>query len=690
MSMTTEEIAKARRIYATTTNAVAKEAAKAKLEKEGLSLTEEAKPSDSGMSEEAIEKARRIYATTTNAVAKEAAKAKLEAAGVALTAEDDKPAEKKAEGKPERKKREANTENAVGLALHHLKSKHKYTDADAKALMETEHGKKIIEEAKKEGWAPITIANKLVEMVKSKKKLADKGKEDQFDCDALIAKEKKRLAAAKASKIKRENAPKKTPATKNKEAVSKTAERVEKNVEKRAKVGKVTVSEIEKLINEHKSAIQKLEALLKKIKSGKKFAEGGEVEEVDAESASEFKAIKDHHCPCQDGKFARGGRTGLYEGEKILVYDSDSGEILAEVRTMSAGNKKADALMNTGKHREITTASESVYAKAKENKFFFKDGGNIDPKGMLYHVQQHMSSGMIAQSVKTSKYKEIDAIRQKMISILQAEGDQPYSLKASGDLAKRAEAELGMKAKGGSVDVDKDDKRFAAEKAGFRTSKKYASVEMRGGGVYHRRNANQFGKTKGGNQYHEGRDNRSDKKRYFAEGGNLNTPPRKASDYKIINPELDKLHQAIKKYNPAKISGLANAKKGGITVMDKDLLLLKKINKQVFRNNGLISAGVEMYAVTYDPDKITKHVDWKAVSSNTDEIGRYELVFKNFNGNNIFKTINNVTKSAATARGKKMARTEDEFLSGNYKLSEVYLANPTEYKPSGWKHKGKK
>jgi len=74
-------------------------------------------------------------------------------------------------------------------------------------------------------------------------------------------------------------------------------------------------------------------------------------------------------------------------------------------------------------------------------------------------------------------------------------------------------------AKGGTT--ESADRKYSALKSGKRTSRKYASVEMRGGGVYHRRNANQYGRVKGGKTYYEYSENRTDSRRYLAKGGSV-------------------------------------------------------------------------------------------------------------------------------------------------------------------------
>ena len=95
-----------------------------------------------------------------------------------------------------------------------------------------------------------------------------------YDIDEMLKSVRERKAKAKARAKAKKNEPKKTPATKNKEAIEKTSKRIEESVEKRVKEGKVSSVEIQKLIDEHKDAIKKLEKLLEKAKA-KKLARGG-------------------------------------------------------------------------------------------------------------------------------------------------------------------------------------------------------------------------------------------------------------------------------------------------------------------------------------------------------------------------------------------------------------------------------
>ena len=100
-----------------------------------------------------------------------------------------------------------------------------------------------------------------------KPKAEAKNPEDEDDyCDKVIKQAKERRAKAKANAKKRANEPKKTPATKNKEKVEKTNEKVYINIEKRAEKGEVSKGEILKMIAEHTEAIKKLNKLLAKLK----------------------------------------------------------------------------------------------------------------------------------------------------------------------------------------------------------------------------------------------------------------------------------------------------------------------------------------------------------------------------------------------------------------------------------------
>jgi hypothetical protein len=105
----------------------------------------------------------------------------------------------------------------------------------------------------------------------------EKAKKSGYDLDELLSKAKENKAKAKKRAQERASQPKKTPATRNREAVSRTTERVTASVEGRAKKGTVNVAEVEKLISVHEEAIAKLKKILAGLKGGKKMARGGGV-----------------------------------------------------------------------------------------------------------------------------------------------------------------------------------------------------------------------------------------------------------------------------------------------------------------------------------------------------------------------------------------------------------------------------
>lgn len=69
----------------------------------------------------------------------------------------------------------------------------------------------------------------------------------------------------------------------------------------------------------------------------------------------------------------------------------------------------------------------SIYVKDWGRKM--ADGGETerDKNGMLYALQEHVSSGEIASKTNASKYEDIDKIRSKAIQYYMENGDKPYS-----------------------------------------------------------------------------------------------------------------------------------------------------------------------------------------------------------------------------------------------------------------------
>lgn len=94
-----------------------------------------------------------------------------------------------------------------------------------------------------------------------KKKYGD----DPEDCDDLIKAERERKKKSKAAAAKRANAPRHTPATKNKIAIEKVAERINGSINKRIEKGDVKKDEIKRLIAETEKFLHELRNKLKKL-----------------------------------------------------------------------------------------------------------------------------------------------------------------------------------------------------------------------------------------------------------------------------------------------------------------------------------------------------------------------------------------------------------------------------------------
>ncbi len=82
-----------------------------------------------------------------------------------------------------------------------------------------------------------------------------------YDCDALVKKEKERHENAKKAAATRAAAPKKTETTKVKETLEKITDKVEKKYES----GDLTKAQIVKMISEFRNKIKDLENLLKTV-----------------------------------------------------------------------------------------------------------------------------------------------------------------------------------------------------------------------------------------------------------------------------------------------------------------------------------------------------------------------------------------------------------------------------------------
>lgn len=298
------------------------------------------------LTEEMIAKLRKIAAESTNDKARIGAKEKLEAEGISLTESKGSPSKANVPTKPkaERKKREPKAKGEpkpkykVGDVLNHKDSGETYKVKILAVTGWTGDGHRYDIEFLHENLKPM---NKFAKSYDDKLSRIPKSKADQpYDCDDLIAKAEERKAKAKANAIKRANEPKKTDATKNKEAIEKAATRVEKNVEKRVKKDEISFGEIKKLIAEYEDAIAKLKVLLAKAEG--KMAKGGGVNAEEVEHIlMKAKGVKEHHCGCGGNKMATGGGVG----EKIS-------EAEAKNKLMSL-KEKGEIILRTGNHGQV-------------------------------------------------------------------------------------------------------------------------------------------------------------------------------------------------------------------------------------------------------------------------------------------------------------------------------------------------
>jgi hypothetical protein len=94
----------------------------------------------------------------------------------------------------------------------------------------------------------------------------------------------------------------------------------------------------------------------------------------------------------------------------------------------------------------------SIYEKDWGRKM--ADGGETerDKNGMLYALQEHVSSGEIASKTNASKYVDIDQIRSKAIQYYVENGDKPYSYAELDSVLKKFDHTT--MADGGQIDED--------------------------------------------------------------------------------------------------------------------------------------------------------------------------------------------------------------------------------------------
>ena len=260
------------------------------------------------------------------------------------------------------------------------------------------------------------------------------------------------------------------------------------NAEKRANAPKKTPA------TKNKEAVEKTTTRVEKsVESRAKKGEVkvAELEKLIAEYEEAIKKLKSLLSKVKSGsKFAKGGNMGMMDADSSKEYHD------IKEHHCKCGDKKMAKGGNIGEELMGGQPNKSV-SKSGYNLLSVKHGGKL-----------------IVVTDNDGKTKE---------HWMKSNNYSGYTLHYNGNQYEFAESF--NYAKGGKI-KERDttiDREYRALKGGTRTSSKYASVEMRGGGVYHRRNANQYGKVKGGKTYTENRPNRTDAqpRKYLAEGGNI-------------------------------------------------------------------------------------------------------------------------------------------------------------------------
>lgn len=270
----------------------------------------------------------------------------------------------------------ANSTNALAREIGTKKLAEMGLDKDGKPMKSEVKELKPKKEVKER--KPKVKKEKVEKKREEKPKNKVEVKQEEYDCDDIIAKIKARKKKVKELAAKMALMPKKTPATKNKEAIEKTAEKVKHNIEKRVEKDNVSVGEIQKLISEYKDAIKKLEALLMKAKG--KMKDGGSIYADDVQSLlREAKGVKDNHCGCHD-KMEHGGNVDaeLIDKSAKTIYEKEGMMGLRNIFLQVAKTDEENGDKETANYRRKVV---SEY-QAKQPKFMKHGGGvgNIESK----------------------------------------------------------------------------------------------------------------------------------------------------------------------------------------------------------------------------------------------------------------------------------------------------------------------
>jgi hypothetical protein len=221
----------------------------------------------------------------------------------------------------------------------------------------------------------------------------------------------------------------------------------------------------------------------------------------------------------KSNNFAKGGNL---IGNQSRLDRNKNGRIDSEDLRMIRENKMA-------KGGNINSEIDELYVKSG----FINDDFNWKLKLIEMLEDSSIEAYQIYQKLNSKQKEEVLQELFSMNNDMGADGDGEIETSRENLEILLEDAKNGKKyAKGGRLKAKKKkdysqnrnpelDKMYMAEKKGKRVSQKVAQIERRDGTIFKRRNANQYGKVKGGNTYYEYSDNRTDSRKYLAKGGNL-------------------------------------------------------------------------------------------------------------------------------------------------------------------------
>ena len=183
----------------------------------------------------------------------------------------------------------------------------------------------------------------------------------------------------------------------------------------------------------------------------KRLARGGKIDEKEKLSNITYQLINTTDSFKKNNPEEYRRMKDEYKAQFIKVYGKDEyakRHIMANGGMMADGGKMesdfivGDSYFNSsegGKYKFVgkDDSGRLIFTDAKGTKRIFSPkkmykyakGGETerDKNGMLYALQEHVSSGEIASKTNASKYSDIDAIRSKAIQYYMENGDKPYS-----------------------------------------------------------------------------------------------------------------------------------------------------------------------------------------------------------------------------------------------------------------------